>query len=351
MLSNHLNAFLDFCLTKGYFRINDFCREVNQFPYEGSELHSKPYLNLSADELKKQNNLGMPLTSMQIFYLFINLPFILKKLLQSSDFLHYRIILLCVDILSLTFATVINHTTHEQLNRFINTHNEHFKNLYPGRMKFKFHFMTHFPEIMKNFGPLPYTSCLATEHKHQFFKGNKVRNLKNPCMMLARRHELWISVNDRSQDGSLSHTALSDGPHGQLDDQQPIDDHQIQFVINNIARLPFTPLSTLKTITINGYKYCQNSVLNVSNEHFPALPVVGKIRWIFFDGQNYAFICTIYVVKSYVQQLRAFEVQNSNKLQRFLFVDICHRKPSKLVTLNGLVYFPLHPYGKSFTII
>jgi hypothetical protein len=211
--------------------------------------------------------------------------------------------------------------------------------------------MTHFPAIMKDFGPLPYTSCLATERKHQFFKGNKVRNLKNTPLMLARRHELWICVNDRSQDGSLSHTVLSNGPLGQLDHQQTIDDHQIQFVINNIAQLPFKPTSTLKSLTINGYEYLKTSVLVISKEHFPPLPIIGKIRWILYDGKNCAFICTIYTVKTYVQQLRAFEVENSNKLERVLFDDICYKKPSKLVSSNGLVYFPLHPYGKSFTTI
>jgi hypothetical protein len=331
--------------------MNDFCREVNHFPYEEAELNSKPYLDLAADELKKQNNLGMPLTSMQTFHLFINLPFILKKLLQASDFPQYHAVLLCVDILSLCFATTINHTTHTQLHDFINTHNAAFKELYPGKMKFKFHFMTHFPTIMKDFGPLPYTSCLATERKHQFFKGNKTRNLKNPSLMLARRHELWICVNDRSQDGSLSHTVLSDGPLGRVDDQQPITDGQIQFVISNIPNLPFKPLSTLKVLTINGYKYSHSSVLNVSKEHFPLLPNIGKIRWILYDGTNCAFVCTIYTVKSYVQQLRAFEVQETNKIECFLLNDICYKKPLKLVLLNGLLYFPLHPYGKSFTAI
>ncbi|CAF3105178.1 unnamed protein product [Rotaria socialis] len=75
------------------------------FPYQGDELNSKPYLDLSSDGLKKQSNAGMPLTSMQMFYLFINLPFIVKKLLHSSNFQQYHAILICVDILSLCFAT------------------------------------------------------------------------------------------------------------------------------------------------------------------------------------------------------------------------------------------------------
>jgi len=351
VLPNHLNAFLAFCVTKGYFKMDQFCSEVNNFPYGEAELNSKPHLDLGLDELKKQNNLGMPLTSMQTFNLFINLPFILKKLLQSSDFPHYHAILICVDILSLCFATTITYNTHEELSHFIKVHNNLFKKLYPGKMKFKFHFMTHFPDMMKNLGPLAYTSCLATERKHQFFKGNKVRNLKHPSLMLARRHEIWICVNDHSQNGSLSHNALSDVPHGRLDDRQPISDVQIQFVISNMSKLLFKPLSTLKSFIINGQKYSHGSILNVSSEYFPSLPTIGKIRWILYDGKRCAFICTMFQVKSYIQQLRSFELVELNRLDCFHFEDICYKKVLKLIELNGSLYVSLHPYGKSFTVL
>jgi hypothetical protein len=169
--------------------------------------------------------------------------------------------------------------------------------------------------------------------------------------MLARRHELRVCINDRCQDGSLSHVALSDVPQGRLDNHQPISDGQIQFVISNLSNLPFKPLSTLKVLTVNGYKYSKNSILNVSKEHFPSLPIVGKIKWIFYDGKNCAFVCSMYTVKGYVQQLRAFEVQEMNKIDCFVLDEICYKKPLKLVLLNGSLYFPLIPYGKSFTIL
>jgi hypothetical protein len=336
---------------EGYFRLGQFCSEVNNFSYAEGELNAKPHLNLTLDELKKQNNMGMPLTSMQTFNLFVNLPFILKKLLQSSDFPQYHALLICVDILSLCFATTITYDTHQQLSHFIKIHNSLFKKFYPGKMKFKFHFMTHFPYMMKNLGPLAYTSCLATERKHQFFKGNKVRNLKHPSLMLARRHEMWVCVNDHSQDGSLSHNALSDIPCARLDDRQPINDGQIQFLISNMFNLPFKPRSTLKTLIINGQKYSHNSILNASREYFPSLPTVGKIRWILYDGRKCAFICTIYKMEGYVQNLRAFHVTEINKLECFLLEDICYKKTLKLVSLNGSLYLPLHPYGKSFTVL
>ncbi len=148
-------------------------------------------------------------------------------------------------------------------------------------------------------------------------------------LMLARRHEMWVCVNDHSQQGSLSHNALADAPYGQLDDRQRIDDAQIQFVISNMFKLPFRPRSTLKNFIINGQKYSHNSILNVSREYFPCLPTVGKIRWILYDGRNCAFVCTMYQVKGYVQQLRAFEVIEMNKLDCFLFEDICYKKTIK----------------------
>ena len=188
------------------------------FPYVGDELDSKPQLNLASDGLKKQNNLGMPLTSMQTFQLFIKLPFILKKLLHSSNFLQCHAILICVDILSLCFAVTITEYNHKQMAYFIKLHNDLLRKFDPDKTKFNFHFMTHFPDFMKDLRPLAHTSCLATERNHHFFKGNKVRNLKHVSLMPSRRDELRVYINDYCQDGSLSRTALSGFSYGRLDD-------------------------------------------------------------------------------------------------------------------------------------
>ncbi|CAF3263851.1 unnamed protein product [Rotaria socialis] len=177
--------------------------------------------------------------------------------------------------------------------------------------------MTHFPTFMKDFGPLAYTSCLATERKHQFFKGNKVRNLKHTSLMLARRHELWVCVKDRCQDGSLSPNALSGLPYCRLDDRQSIDDVQIQFLISNILKSPFQPTSTLRLWILGGQRYSHKTIVNVSKEYFPSLPTVGQIRWILYDGKQCAFICKIYKTNGYIQQLRAFHVEETGKLDRF----------------------------------
>ncbi|CAF3315433.1 unnamed protein product [Rotaria socialis] len=126
---------------------------------------------------------------------------------------------------------------------------------------------------------------------------------------------------------------------------------QIQLLISNIPELTFKPLSTLKTLIINGHKYSQNTVLNVLKENFPTVPIIGKIRWIRYDGKTCAFVCKMYKVKCYVQQLRAFQVEEINKFGSFLFENICYKKPLKLVAFHTFLYLPLHPYGKSFTVL
>lgn len=350
VLPNHLNAFLDFCIRKRYFKLEEFCAAVNGFNYSDCESTSKPHLDMKVEDLKKQNNLGMPLTSMQVFNLFINLPFILKKLLQSSVFPQYEAILICVDILSLCFATTVTIDTPSQLSHCIKKHNAMFAEFYPTKMKFKFHFMSHFPQTMMDLGPLSYTSCLATERKHQFFKGNKVRNLKNPCLMLARRHELWACVNDHNQSGSLSHTALSHIPYAKADDKQPINDPTVQFVISNCSQLTFQPRSTLKVFHVNGQKYEKNTLLNLSSEYFPTEPTVGMIRWILYDGKNCAFVCSMYTIITYEEKVRGFQIQKTPNLKSFLLSDLVYKKPLNLIEINGLPYIHLHPYGKLMTL-
>lgn len=101
-----------------------------------------------------------------------------------------------------------------------------------------------------------------------------------------------------------------------------------------MPNLPFKPLSTLKIFYSNGYKYSKNSMLNVSKDYFPPSPSIGK---------SCAFICNLYVVKGYVQALRAYEVESTNRIECFTIDRICHKKPLKLLNLNGSFYVFLHP--------
>ncbi|CAF1070925.1 unnamed protein product [Didymodactylos carnosus] len=254
------------------------------------------------------------------------------KWARTYDSLHYTLQGFLADMKILS-TIEIKSDTWLTLKNFICWHNGLFKWLYPGEAKPKFRFMTHFPQPMRKFGPLPYTSCLATERKHQYFKGNKVRNLKNPALMLAHRHQIWACIVDHNQDGSYSHTALSLPPQAKMDAKQPIDDGQIQYIIQHCG-LPFEPTAVLKSIELKGITYEKYSILNVSNEYFPKTPQFGKISKIFWDGTNCGLYCQLFDIKDYCQQLRFFEVKQNNNFKLFSYNELRYKRTLKLVSSN-----------------
>ena len=120
---------------------------------------------------------------------------------------------------------------------------------------------------------------------------------------VTEKNKVSAYINEHTQDGSLPHTALSVAPHGQLDDRQTIDDHQILLIIANVIYLPFKPSSTLKTFVANGQKYSRTTLLNVLRESFPPLPEIAMMKWMLYDGKPCAFVCSVYKIRGYEQQL------------------------------------------------
>jgi hypothetical protein len=65
----------------------------------------------------------------------------------------------------------------------------------------KHHFIQHYPELIRLFGPLTKFWTMPFEHKHQYFKNmiGHAKNFKNESKLLAERHQLYQAslTNDR----------------------------------------------------------------------------------------------------------------------------------------------------------
>ncbi|CAF1494364.1 unnamed protein product [Didymodactylos carnosus] len=199
----HLNAFLQICVETNRFTLPQFCKGLNEFPYSGSESLSKPSMNITIEDLKNWAS-GFPLDAMQMYYLFMNLPYILRKLLKNSQIPAYEAILLLVDIVNLTWSSEADDQTVLELQESIIKHNKLYKHLYPANIKPKFHFLLHFPRQMKLFGPLRYLTTLTSERKHQYTKGIKMRCFENPALTVTKRLPAWECVKDHNDDGTLA---------------------------------------------------------------------------------------------------------------------------------------------------
>ncbi|CAF1220764.1 unnamed protein product [Didymodactylos carnosus] len=248
--------------------LDDFCSAVNNFTYSKTEESSKPHLDLTIAKLREQNNTSLPLTSI--------------------NFEQYRLILYVVDILSICFATEVHETTHIILKKLIEHHNRQFQQLYPTLAKPKYHFCTHLPYQVEQIGPQKYTKCLSTERKHQQFKGVKMRNFLNLPMTLSTRHELWISIIDHNEDGTLSTTVLHDPVEFKLSDNELTDQDVIQ-VLSQL-NLPFDPVAMIKSIKIDGIEYRENALIYVADHPFRALPQFGEVKYIVNNETDVLFV-------------------------------------------------------------
>jgi len=112
---------------------------------------------------------------------------------QNEDWKLLLMLLHCVDII---FAPVLTSGLADMLAFLIQDHHSHFKILYPLKHLLpKHHFLTHYAEFIKTFGPLSQYWCMRFEAKHRFRKelASTVRNFKNICKTIAQRTQIELA--------------------------------------------------------------------------------------------------------------------------------------------------------------
>lgn len=105
---------------------------------------------------------------------------------------HWNLLLLLRTIAEYVFSPKMSKQLCAYLHTIILEHNSLFKTLFPGEtLKPKHHFLTHYAQMIMDYGPLRTCWCMRFEAKHRYFKSLVVRlqNYINAPSMLAKRHE------------------------------------------------------------------------------------------------------------------------------------------------------------------
>lgn len=141
-------------------------------------------------------------------------------------------------------------------------------------LKPKHHYLCHYAELIKQFGPLIQLWTMRYESKHTYFKqcARKLHNLKNLCVTLAERHQLlqaYLSAGNLLQ---LS-VQVEKGSELYSDDyNEPIKE--------SIDQFDFQPGNTLvaTAITLKGTKYRKGMIVLLGS-NYEGLEV-GRIKLI-----------------------------------------------------------------------
>ena len=122
------------------------------------------------------------------FYL---LPFIIGTNIPKTmqGWLLYIMLRKIVDIM---LAPVLDSNWIPYLEMQIAEFMTLFLELFPGKFSPKLHYVVHYPQLLKNFGPLQHLWCMRFEEKHQYFKRllSVVCNFQNIAYTLAHHHQM-----------------------------------------------------------------------------------------------------------------------------------------------------------------
>lgn len=154
-----------------------------------SDITNKPPA-FQMESLKDKGKLT--LTASTIMSLLQVLPFIFSKKVSvnNAKFLNFLRVIKITHICTSPYADL---TTASELSSLICKHHEVFVAEYPDiSITPKFHYLTHFPRQLRNFGPLRHQWCMRWEAHFSVFKGRKWGSFKNIAFSMAWHHQQWI---------------------------------------------------------------------------------------------------------------------------------------------------------------
>lgn len=296
-----LALILQSLIAKQAFTLDELNNALYHFNYCASDKNSQPP-SVSLPKLRIQ--------AAEAWCLIRNIPLVVGSKVHEDDE-HWQLLLLLLSCLDLIFAPVISHGQVNMLRCLIQDHHSCFKHLYPAeKLLPKHHFLVHYPEFIRKFGPLSQYWCMRFEAKHRFGKeiASVVRNFKNICKTVADRTQMELA-------------------HSLLNNKLFVAEHE---VVNCAPALLCTLDNDLAVCISEGIGLCHSDEVNIASAvligHYrfkpgscavmrseEGCPVFGEVLVIVsVDGIIY-FVCDEMQTVGYFEHFHAFEVELSDK--------------------------------------
>lgn len=264
---------------EGLLTIATINRLISRFRYRLNGTGLNCYdIELNNTNLNEEKLKG---TASQKWCLLIHLPLMLNDMDVSMDHDAWLLMLKCREIGEILLSHSIPKHKLEYLSYLIHEHHQLFRQLAPGSMTPKFHYLVHYPHLISKFGPPVRYWTMRFEGKHQQHKdlARKLKNFKNICKTLTNRSQILQAVNLSSstmfgEDGVIS------GP-GETMTLSDIDE-SVCSSMKECAGLGFFEDETVFSaswVEVNGMKYQKGCIL-ITGIVQEDIPLFGKIEFI-----------------------------------------------------------------------
>lgn len=180
-------------IQKKYFTLDELNAAIQSFPYRFSDKTNRPQQILKSFQLK--GSLGG--NGHENWSLLRLLPLIIGSKVPEND-ATWSLILELKDIVEILASSQFSTESLDYLDSKISDHRKLLQDEFPDfRLRPKHHFIEHYPELIKCFGPVIDFWTIRFEAKHSFFKKavHDSGNFKNVMLTLAQRHQLTLAYH------------------------------------------------------------------------------------------------------------------------------------------------------------
>lgn len=244
----------------------------------------------------KNNHLRMSAREMLTFVTYF--PLLVGDLVPSEDNV-WEFILLLIEIIDTVLLFEITNFTINSFEINIERHNNMFIQLFKKSLKPKYHILTHYPEVMKECGPIRKFWSFHFEARHRIFK-NYARSITsriNVGVSMARKYQFFFAnhlLSDYSSNIKLSENDISVC-------------HLTEFISSKLKQ----PKDLLKIYDKAEYKnilYKNNFFVAMRNIDY----IIYKIlKIVICDNCPYLFVQKMNNT-TYLKHYTAFEIQPDN---------------------------------------
>lgn len=145
-----------------FFSLDQLNLRITGFNYGSDGNINKP-LPISESHIK---NGYLIMSSAEMLNLISYLPLLIGTFVSIND-IHWNLLINLRKIVEIVFSKIIHKTTYQFLDVEIAEYLMLLSSNYPKYLKPKYHFLIHYPRVMKNVGPLCNLSCMRFECKHR----------------------------------------------------------------------------------------------------------------------------------------------------------------------------------------
>lgn len=239
------------------------------------------------------------------------------------------------EIICILLARSITPATPDLLAILIARHHTLYKEIFSEHLKPKFHFLIHYPLLLRRYGPIRNLSCIRYEAKHKDLKSiaKAVTSRQNPAYTLALRNQIRLSCRFISREG-LSNR-VSWGLEEKLSSLSEYESfmHVLPSTVSEIE-------ICVSWVNVNGTVHRRETVIALDTHCIDRS--MGKIKQIIINKSSVvSFVYQKMQTVCFSRHVHAFEVMETNEWGFISFSDLIDYTPYNLHSMaNGKLYVP-----------